>query len=480
MTPAALRVEALTITDPAGREIVGDVGFAVRPGEVLLLIGETGSGKSLIAQALLGLLPPGFRASGAIAYGDHPPVSLADQAGLERFWASHVMLLPQEPQTALDPTMRVGRQILPAGVGRGPDERRAFAAVDLPPDIGAAYPFALSGGMAQRVLVASALLGRSPVIIADEPTTGLDPARQQQALGLMRTVLADGRALLAVTHDIDLVRALGGRIMVLHEGRIVEEGETRAVLASPCHPYTRAWIAADPSTWRACPRCHALDALPLAAHGLTFGHRRNAPLARGLDLHLPRGSVLAVTGPSGCGKSTLGDVLLGLRPPFAGEVLWAGSDPYRGRGTLRRLRPKYQKLHQDPATAFLAERPIGRQLADLAEVAPGLVLERDLPPVLDQLKLRPALLSRRPGDVSGGEAQRLALARLLLMKPDVIVADEPTSRLDPLVQQETVGLLRRLVDETGLSLVLIGHHRALLAATADEILDLADFAKQRW
>jgi peptide/nickel transport system ATP-binding protein len=193
-------------------------------------------------------------------------------------------------------------------------------------------------------------------------------------------------------------------------------------------------------------------------------------------LHLPRGAVLGLRGPSGCGKTTLGNVLLGLIRPTAGSVEWAGKDIVAAPAALRPLRRRYQKLGQEPDSAFLPDMPFGRQFATLRRVVPGLDLRRDLPPLMESLKLRVALLERRPGEVSGGEAQRLAIARIMLLAPDAIVADEPTSRLDPVVQRETARVLRRCVDERGIALLLISHDQALLAAMADRTLDLGSFA----
>ena len=479
MTAPALELRNLTIQDPRGKTLVEDVSLSVRRGEPLVIIGETGSGKSLVAQAVLGLLPRGFVATGTIRIGARPPIDSDRAEDLRTFWARDVMLLPQEPRAALDPTMRVGRQLEAATVAHAMSPLDALAAVDLCPDVSDAYPHSLSGGMAQRVLVATALVGSSPLVVADEPTKGLDALRISQTLDLLRSLVAKGRSLVAITHDLTLARGIGGAVAVMKEGRIVESGPAEQVFSAPAHPYTRAWLAADPSTWASCRRCFDMDDLVLAAHGLKFGYPGRPALFDGLDVHVPRGGVLALTGPSGCGKTTLGNILLGLRRPDAGEVTWAGADPYRDPASLRRLRRRYQKLHQDPVSAFVPHRTIGRQIADLADVIPDLVLADALPPLLQRLKLNAALLGRYPGEVSGGEAQRAALARVLLMEPSLIVADEPTSRLDPLVQKETMDLLRDVIDERGMGMILIAHDLALARVTSDEIIDITEVSAIR-
>lgn len=472
MTAPALVLSGLTIRDAQGEALVADIDLSLAPGRALLLIGETGSGKSLIAQAVMGLLPRGFTASGTIAINGHDAIP-ASQAGLlQLLWAREIMLLPQEPRAALDPTMRIGRQLATPQRDQSVSPSTALAAVGLAPETEQAFPGELSGGMAQRVLIASALVGRAPLLIADEPTKGLDAARIGQTRALLADLVARGRALLIITHDIALARSFAGDVAVLSEGRIVEQGPASEVLDAPRHAYTRAWLEADPAGWRPCLRCCAVDEPVLAAHALGFGYPRHAPLFSGIDIHVPAGGVLAVTGPSGCGKSTLGNILLGLQRPQSGTVSWQGVDPYRDRSGKARLRRAYQKLHQDPASVFMPHRSIGQHLQDLQEVAPELVLERDCPPLLDRLKLSDRLLARLPSEISGGEAQRLALARILLLRPALIVADEPTSRLDPLVQRETMLLLRDIIMERQIGLILIGHDRKLLSASADEILDL--------
>lgn len=465
-----LVIEGLTIRDALGRAVVEGVSLSAGRGEALAVIGETGSGKSLVAQALLGLLPDGFTASGTVRFPGRAPTPLSDRAALHRHWARDVLLLPQEPRTALDPTMRIGRQLAEAHAPGRPRPDEALRTVDLPSDVARAYPFALSGGMVQRVLVASALGGAAPVVVVDEPTKGLDPERVGQVAGLMRVLLAEGRTLLVITHDPALVRGLGGSVAVLRQGRIVEHRPSTALFASPRHDYTKEWLAADPAAWPACERCLAMDNLVAAGHGLAFGFPGRPKLFTDLDVHVPRGGVLAVTGPSGSGKTTLGNVLVGLQPPDAGDLSWAGAEPYRDRRALARLRRRYQKLHQDPATAFVPHRLLGRQLADLAEVVPGLDLAVALPPLLDRLRLSQSLLARLPAEVSGGEAQRLAIARLLLLDPDMIVADEPTSRLDPILQRDTILLLRGIAKERRIGLVLISHDQALIRSVADDVV----------
>lgn len=475
MRDPGLDVRDLVIRDPAGQHVVRDVTFAVQRGQAMVVIGETGSGKSLIALALLGLLPPGFSAAGTIRLAGGPATDLADREALHRRWAHDIMLLPQEPRPALDPTMRIGRQL----AGPGHDPAVALAAVDLPATSAQCYPFELSGGMAQRVLVASALSQPSPVVVVDEPTKGLDPARVSQVVALLRLLQAERRSLLVISHDPALLRALDGSIAVLRDGRIVENQASPLLLSAPLHPYTREWLAADPATWPACAPCLAEEGLVLAGHGLGFGYPGQPRLFDGVDIHVRRGGVVALTGPSGAGKTSLGNMLVGLCRPDRGALTWDGVDPYADRRAMQRLRRRYQKLHQDPVTAFVPHRLVGRQLADLAEVAPGLDLAAALPPLLERLKLHARLLDRYPGEISGGEAQRLALARLLLLDPAMIVADEPTSRLDPILQRQTIALLRDVVAERQIGLVLISHDAALVRSVADDVVTIGSDATAR-
>jgi peptide/nickel transport system ATP-binding protein len=471
MHEAALSVSNLWVRDRHGTPLVKGVSLAVPRGGVLTLIGETGSGKSLIAQAIFGLLPPGLNVSGHIALAGRAPIAANDTRALAELWREQIMLIPQEPSLALDPTMKVRRQMALAGLADAAIAP-ALATFDLPESTGQTYPFALSGGMAQRVLVASALGVGAPIIIADEPTKGLDADRLTQAIAALRHLAAAGRSLLVITHDRHVAEELPGELAIIRDGAIVERGDSASMLVAPQSEYGRIWLAADPRHWPRCHRCCDMGNLALSAHGLAFGWPGKPILFEDLDLHLPKGGVLGVSGPSGSGKSTLGDIVLGLRQPLAGSVEWGGVDIVAQPSGIRPLRQHYQKLHQDPVTAFVPHLPLMRQFTMLESVMPSLSVQRDLPPLLDRLKVKSGLMSRLPGEISGGEAQRLALARILLLDPVAIVADEPTSRLDPVVQRETMLLLRAIVDQERLGLVFISHDQALLAAVADDHLDL--------
>ncbi len=462
-----LRLDGLGITHD-GEQIVRDVSLRVEEGESLCLIGASGGGKSLIAAAVAGLLPHCMAATGRIRLHDRD-VAAADQTALRALWHSHTCLLPQEPTSALAPLLRAVDQVRLAPPRIGWAEALAWLArFGLDRDAARRMPFALSGGMAQRLLASLAMRTGSRVLIADEPTKGLDEGRRAELTDLLVQLRDAGRALLVITHDLAVVRALGGRVAVLEDGTVGEQGSVAQMLGAPRSAFARACLAADPARWARPPHGPRGDVVA-DAEALVVG-RRGHRLAGPLGFPLAAGTMTALLGPSGAGKTTLGDTLLGLLPPVAGRVIWLGRRLDRKTG--RELRPRFQKLHQDPASVFASDRSFGDSLNDLHRLANGDNMARRVPGLLDRLGVPARLLDRRPGAVSGGEAQRLALARVLATRPAFLVADEPASRLDPPVQATALRLLRSLADQDGLAVLLITHDQLAADALAEEVVTL--------
>lgn len=467
-----------------GRTLVDVPGLRLEPGRAVTIVGESGSGKSLLAHALMGSLPSGLNATGQLRIGSDWS-SLADTRAQRRLWGRRLALLPQEPVLALDPTMRVRAQVAEGHPSffsgrRGrlesleqADHRLSGLGLD---GTGKSYPHTLSGGMAQRVAFAAATMGGAEVLIADEPSKGLDNQSRDALAALLIRHVDQGGSLLTITHDLDLARALGGTLLVMQQAAIVEQGPAEQVLTAPTHPWTRRLLAAEPSRWNPSWRNSAgvsagagtgdsagtgaptTGPALIEAKGLgkSFGGRN---LFSGLDLQIRAEERLALTGPSGCGKTTLGGILLKLVRPDTGTVQHHGLSGGRA-----------QKLYQDPAVAFAPRVPLKDSINDV--VRRHRADPRQVGVLLDRLGLDSALLDRRPGSVSGGELQRLAIIRAMLVKPKVLFADEPTSRLDLLTQEETVSCLMDQVTEHDAALVLVTHDLALASAVTSRHMSL--------
>ena len=462
----------LSIFTGSGQALVSNINLSVHANGTLTIIGETGSGKSLVAQAVMGLLPNDFVVSGSIRLGGSAPIPASDREKLRSFWAQYVMLLPQEPRLALNPTMQIGRQIAEAEQYPG-QAHEMTRAVGLSDSVAWAYPHMLSGGMAQRVLIATGLTSAAPLLIADEPTKGLDDDRVNQATELLATCAAHGRTLFVITHDIRVAKALDGDIVVMRDGRVIEQGKSSQILDRPSQSYTQEWLDADPARWTKSKRPKERSDTVVELSNVSFRFPKQTGLIDNVSLRIQRGRILALCGQSGCGKTTLGNIALGLLKPVNGQVRWlGGTDPYRRDRIARRLRPRFQKLHQDPNASFAPHRTIHRQFHDLHSVLPLGALNEKLPAILDRLDISTNLLKRYPAEISGGEAQRLAIARILLFEPDFVLADEPTSRLDPIVQRRTIELIAELGMQQQMAVMLITHDKALANAVADDTIHL--------
>jgi len=470
MRQMLLRIEDLNVQSADGTRLLDGIDLEVSAGEPLVIIGETGSGKSLIAQALFGLLPRSLSVSGRL-HVDGIEVDLARTGELRQFWGSRMFLLPQEPRLALDPTMRIVRQVCEAGPAGSGDADHVLGKVGLPQGVASHFPHMMSGGMAQRALIACGLQQRASLLVADEPTKGLDSFRAQRIAETLASLASGDRSLIVITHDLDILRKFSGSIAVLRDGRIVERGAIHEVMDQPAHAYTRAWLEADPERWSRRTGEQISRPTVVSAHDIAFGFSARRPLFENMTLDIAAGEMVGLMGPSGCGKSTLGNILLGLRRPDRGSIFWAGQRLWKGRRVARRLRQRHQKLHQDPASAFVPNRTFRMQFGDLAEVLPGWSMDVVLP-LIERMQIRETLLDRFPNEVSGGESQRLAIARVLALKPDFIVADEPTSRLDPIIQKGVIELLREVCDERGIGVLLIGHNDTMLRSVADRVIAL--------
>ena len=463
----ALAVEALSVLHNE-RALVRDIDFTLPAGGVLTLLGESGSGKSLLAQAIMGNLPPPLRCEGRVSI-DGENTHAADGASRHAGWGRRLALLPQEPWLALDPTMRVRDQVAETyGLVKGRPRLQAdamaqgaLASLGLH-DAAHKYPFMLSGGMAQRVAFLATHAAGAPLMIIDEPTKGLDADRRDDVLALLRAAQAQGMSLLCITHDIWLARALGGQLAVMLEGELVEQGDAASILRAPQHDYTRRLLAADPGSWPAwretlpAPESSAL--VQLTGVAKSFGGQH---LFSGVDASIAAGDVVALDGPSGSGKTTFGNIVIGVTQPDRGRVARHGG-----------LAPTaFQKIQQDPGAAFAPRLRLRQSLRDLVQ------LHRldwaQLEALLARMRLAPALLDRLPHQVSGGELQRIALARVLLMNPALIFADEPTSRLDPVTQQQVFSLLLEQVQERRCALLLVTHDLDIVRSVARRQIDVA-------
>jgi len=461
-----IRVENLSIKTRDGTVLVRDVSFAFGSHNPICLIGETGSGKSLVMHAIMGSLPDELICEGSILLDGENLLALSP-AERRALWGRTFSLLPQEPSRSLDPTMNIRSQvaeIYPALHGMSWNDAKARAEKDLQ-SVGLghaakAFPFELSGGMAQRASIAMAHAAGSMVLLADEPTKGLDRALCDVVAGMINHEVSLGRAVMVITHDLELAVQTTGMIGVMRNGVLLEVGKAESVLDAPSDPYTRSLVAALPSHWQAVSGAGNVpgEVVVTAQNlGKSFGEKA---LFSDLDLTLRAGEITVALGPSGCGKSTLGNILLGLIKADHGAVEKPGNLPAF----------KYQKIYQDPPAAFIPHQTLGDAFADLRKRhgIDGALINK----MLEGLGLEPGLLGRRPDAISGGELQRFAIARALLLEPAMLFADEATSRLDPVSQKRVIDLLVAQVRDRNLALMLVTHDHVLAHKIADHVIDL--------
>jgi peptide/nickel transport system ATP-binding protein len=463
---ALLAVQDLSV-HVGPKTLLHPCSFTLEPGQCLTVVGESGAGKSLLAQAIMGMLPEPLQARGHVCLqvqGQSTHRSAAADGPLRRpLWGRVMTLLPQEPAVALDPLLRVQTQLddsLRWVRGLSGPQVQATRTAELAQaglqHAGPHYAWQLSGGMAQRAAASIACAGGARMVLADEPTKGLDAHWRDHTVRNLQALQQAGGCVVVITHDLRVAQAMGGQLMVLQAGHVVEQGLAADILAQPQHPYTRQWLAATPHHWpqRApAPVGRALVQLR------NVSKRRSArTLFEGINLDVCAGQRWVIQGPSGAGKSTLGNVLLGLLAPDTGQVS-------RAPGLLPTA---FQKLYQDPVASFPPHSSLAHALQATAQLhrQPWSAATQHL----QRLGVATDVLERTASQVSGGELQRIALARTLLARPALLFADEPTSRLDPIIQKECMDLLVQASTENDAALVLVTHDEDIAHAVGSQHL----------
>ncbi len=554
MSAPVLSLERLGVSLPshdAGRgpgepvAVLEQLDLTVLPGEMNALVGESGSGKTIAALAAMRLLPPGGVTEGVVRF-DGIDLLAQDERRM-RALRGRIGMVFQNPLSALNPTRTIGAQVadghrLHAG---GSAARARARAIELLGEVGIPdparrlddYPHQFSGGQRQRVMIAAALACDPKLLIADEPTTGLDPLVARQILSLLAGLQrAHGLGVLFITHDLSIVAEHADRLTVLYAGRPVEWGQARRFFAAPRHPYSQALLGAVPRLGQAslhgipgrlpdparrppgcrfAPRCAHARALceaaypppigdrdeaaaclyPQPAPALAAGHAAPAfaaggaaplltlervtvrygaaaPSLSGVSLTLRRGECLGIVGESGSGKSTLGRAILQMLP-YEGRILLDGQAlATLPREQLRRARRRIQPVFQDPRESLNPRLRVCEALSEplrLIGIRDAARLAREVASLLAKVGLDPSLAERSPGQISGGQAQRVAVARALASRPDIIVLDEPTSALDVSTQAMLLTLLRDLARSERLAYVFISHDIAAVGWLADRI-----------
>ncbi|MEP3440860.1 MAG: ABC transporter ATP-binding protein [Sulfitobacter sp.] len=501
-----LDVTSLTIGFAKAPPVVEDVSFSVDCGETLALVGESGSGKTLTCRSILRILPEAAQLrSGQILY-DHGDqrcdmVNVSDRR-LRNLRGNRISMIFQEPMRSLSPLHKLGNQVAEVlhlhekiSAKQAKDRVLAqFERVGFPdPDRAwSSYPFEMSGGMRQRAMIAMAMVSKPDLLIADEPTTALDVTTQAQVLGLIKELQAEtGMAVILVTHDLGVVANMADRVVVMNKGRVMERGSAQQVLGTPEHGYTKKLFAAAPIIPEtAAPACTPdYDDLILDIRNVTksftlrSGNWRSPQVVtacRDVDLKLPRGKTLAVVGESGSGKTTCARVALGATMPDpGGEVLFC---PGTGRESIqvhsmntnqrRCFQREAQMVFQDPYSSLSPRMRVQQALTEPAEIhGIGTAADRrdKAAEMLRLVGLSPDMLPRYPHAFSGGQRQRLSIARALTLDPKLLVCDEPTSALDVSVQDQILTLLEDIRDHAGLSYLFISHDLAVVARIADEV-----------
>ncbi|WP_341956650.1 ABC transporter ATP-binding protein [Microbacterium sp. LWH13-1.2] len=499
---------------------VEGVDLEIAPGQTVAIVGESGSGKSTTAMAIIGLLAGGGRVAGGSIRLDGKDITRAPEHELRMIRGRDIGLVPQDPMSNLNPVAKIGTQVAETLLAHGLATRQnvhekvveALTAAGLPdPEKRAKqYPHEFSGGMRQRALIAIGLACKPRLLIADEPTSALDVTVQQTILDQIGEMTRElGTAVLLITHDLGLAAERAERVIVMHRGKVVEQGPAKQILEDPQHPYTQSLVKAAPSVAaaRLRPEAFQVDDRPAeqaAAHepadpvtapasstadniveieNLTKvypvrGQKEDFVAVNDVSLAIPRGETVAIVGESGSGKTTTARMLLKIIEPTSGLIRYEGKDiASLSRAETRDFRQKVQPIFQDPYSSlnpmFTIERLIAEPL-DFYKRGSSADRRKRVRQLLDDVALPQSMLRRYPSELSGGQRQRVAIARALALSPELIVCDEPVSALDVLVQDQILKLLGDLQTEYGLSYLFISHDLAVVRLISDYVCVMKD------
>ncbi|PDQ19759.1 microcin ABC transporter ATP-binding protein [Mesorhizobium sanjuanii] len=494
-----LEIESLSLTI-GDTPILRNIELSIAPGEVMGLVGESGSGKSITALTVMQLLPYAARATGRVAF-DGIDILAASEDQMCALRGDDIGMVFQEPMTALNPVKTIGEQVAEGirwhtGASRADAEERARKMLDR---VGlpsaqfplSRYPHELSGGQRQRVVIAIACALKPKLLIADEPTTALDVVLQAQILDLLRDLVAENRmGLLLISHDLAVVTEMADRITILRHGEVMEAGDTARTLSEQFHPYTRQLAQASmhvPARARTHEAGQGKPLLQVDSVTRDYPGRRTSLFKRtaptravdNVSFSMAPGQSVALVGRSGCGKSTLARMILALDEPTSGTIRLRGQDITGKTETeLKPARRDMQVVFQDPYGSFDPRQKVERLIAEplhVLEKKPDNAERREMVAnALHEVGLSPRDMDKYPHEFSGGQRQRLSIARAIITRPKLVVADEPVSALDVSIRAQILDLFAELNQKLGIAYLFITHDLIVARAISDEVMVMHD------